>query len=63
MSIEDSRAIGDGLKDNHTLIGLHFENGNEGSMDQMGFVKALDLNEVWMIEMRTHGNYFQICDY
>jgi hypothetical protein len=46
MSIEDSRAIGDGLKDNHTLIGLHFENGNEGSMDQMGFVKALDLNEV-----------------
>ena len=29
----DIRCIGDGLKDNHTLFGLHIANGNGGQID------------------------------
>ena len=32
--------IGEALKENHTLMGLHIE-GNEGRLDPQGFIKPL----------------------
>ena len=34
---EDMTAIGDGLRENHTLLGCHIE-GNSAKMDGLGFV-------------------------
>ena len=37
FSAEDMMAIGDGLRENHTLLGLHVE-GNYAKMDSLGFI-------------------------
>ena len=34
---EDMTAIGDGLRENHSLLGCHIE-GNSAKMDGLGFV-------------------------
>ena len=42
ISKEDVRVIGDGLKDNHTVLGLHIRDGNCAKVDKMGFVHEDD---------------------
>ena len=37
FSTEDMLAIGDGLRENHTLLGFHTE-GNSATVDSLGFV-------------------------
>lgn len=37
---EDMTAIGDGLRENHTLLGCHIE-GNSAKMDSLGFVSPV----------------------
>ena len=38
ISKSDCILIGEGIKDNHTLLGIHLR-GNEGTVDTLGFVK------------------------
>ena len=40
FSAEDMIAIGDGLRENHSLFGCHIE-GNNARMDALGFVYPL----------------------
>ena len=37
FSIEDMQVVGDGLRENHTLLGFHTE-GNNAAVDSLGFV-------------------------
>ena len=37
IRLDDVEIIGDGLKDNHHILGLHFI-GNDGNVDPKGFV-------------------------
>jgi hypothetical protein len=38
LNVEDIVQFAEGLKSNHTLLGIHFQ-GNEGDVDSQGFVK------------------------
>ena len=38
--VEDMVVIGDGLRENHTLLGLHID-GNKAKVDTLGFVKPI----------------------
>lgn len=40
FSVEDMQTIGDGLRENHTLIGFHCE-GNNATVDALGFVQPV----------------------
>ena len=37
IRLDDVEIIAEGLKDNHTILGLHFV-GNDGDVDAKGFV-------------------------
>lgn len=37
--------FGDGIKDNHTLYGIHVQ-GNECSIDSVGFIRVDDIDKI-----------------
>jgi hypothetical protein len=34
--------MSDGLLDNHTIVGMHLQDGNPAKVDMMGFVHQVD---------------------
>ena len=38
FTTEDTIAIGDGLRENHTLLGFHAEENNSAKVDSLGFI-------------------------
>jgi len=54
FSTEDMMAIGDGLRENHSLLGFHIE-GNNAKMDTLGFILPI-------ISDKTNGRGKEVYD-
>ena len=52
FKVEDSEVIGDGLNENHTLLGLHTA-GNNAEIDHLGFLLT-DQSEINSQVMDLH---------